>query len=322
MTITTHTHAAFTDQDGIQHHLDSSHRDKVKPNWRMLFLPRQERDDDTVKHDLTQLADRVKLAVSLLNSCGCHIRGKNALIFGCASGEEAYYLAGCGAASVAACDNLQHNDNTKTKHPGSDLSSPDSQMGRLVTQHLEQLQQIDKLQTCRISFMHDDITESTLTDSAFDVICSWRVLEHLERPWPAFAEMYRLLRPGGLAYHEYNPFFAIDGGHSAVTLDMPWGHVRLCPTDVERYLDTLRPHEKTIAFDFYQRQLNRMSLSDLASLATSSGFEILALLPRTRTEDILELTPEIMQQVYRTYPQLTISDLVSRVVRVVLRKPE
>ena len=64
--------------------------------------------------------------------------------------------------------------------------------------------------------------------------------------------MYRILKPGGFAFHQYNPFFSYNGGHSLCTLD--FCHVRLSAKDFERYLKQFRKEEYEMAMNFYKRK--------------------------------------------------------------------
>src|SRR4029079_8298513 len=70
-----------------------------------------------------------------------------------------------------------------------------------------------------VAFIEDDITASALPSATFDAIVSFEVLEHLRDPEAAFTTMHRLLKPGGVAYHDYNPFFPLIGCHSLYTVD-------------------------------------------------------------------------------------------------------
>ena len=40
----------------------------------------------------------------------------------------------------------------------------------------------------------------------------------------ALKEMNRLIIPGGLMIHSYDPYFHPSGGHAIGILDSPWGH--------------------------------------------------------------------------------------------------
>jgi predicted site-specific integrase-resolvase len=95
----------------------------------------------------------------------------------------------------------------------------------------------------------------------------------------------------------------------------------LTAADIERYLTRFRPDEKSRAMAFYRDQLNRMTIGDLERMARGAGFEVLAIVPRTRTEDLMELTEDILTQTRGVYPRVEVNDLVCRVVRVALRRP-
>src|SRR4029079_979735 len=109
-----------------------------------------------------------------------------------------------------------------------------------------------------VTFIEDDITTSALEAASFDVIVSFEVLEHAARPAATFAAIHRLLKPGGVGYHDYNPFFSLIGGHSLCTLDFAWGHARLDHDDFERYLREVRPDAVAQTLRFYDESLNRM----------------------------------------------------------------
>ncbi len=56
--------------------------------------------------------------------------------------------------------------------------------------------------------MVDDISKSFLPDNSFDIITSWETLEHIVDIDSALANIKRILRSGGIAIHQYNPFFS------------------------------------------------------------------------------------------------------------------
>ena len=133
--------------------------------------------------------------------------------------------------------------------------------------------------------------------------------------------MRGLLRPGGVIYHDYNPFFSLNGGHSLCTLDFPWGHARLDHGDFERYLEERRPEAAVQTLRFYDESLNRMTLADLRGADR-----------RRRPGDaghrsvvgsllIARLTPDVLPEVRSTYPTATIEDLLATFVSVVVRRP-
>ncbi len=133
--------------------------------------------------------------------------------------------------------------------------------------------------------------------------------------------MAGLLKPGGVMYHDYNPFFSAKGGHSLCTLDFPWGHARIDADDFERYLAELRPGEQEQALRFYRESLNRMSLADLRGAIAAAGLELVTLVPWTERGLVARLSPEVASEVQRTYPTAGVEDLLATFVSVIARRP-
>ena len=77
-------------------------------------------------------------------------------------------------------------------------------------------------------FINGDITtETEFQNNFFDIISSEAVLEHILDLPNAFLEMHRILKPGGLLFHSYDPYFHPGGGHALGILDRPWMHLEL-----------------------------------------------------------------------------------------------
>ena len=169
--------------------------------------------------------------------------------------------------------------------------------------------------------MEDDITATGLEPGTFDAIVSFEVLEHVQDPRAAFTAMARLLRPGGIVYHDYNPFFAANGGHSLCTLDFPWGHARLDAADFKRYVADLRPDEFDQALRFYSESLNRMTRAELRDSIADAGLDLLHVLPWSDRALVRHLTPDVVAEVSRVHPRATIEDLITTFVVVVARRP-
>lgn len=113
-------------------------------------------------------------------------------------------------------------------------------------------------------------------------------------PGAAMRSIHRLLRPGALAFIEYNPFYSIDGAHWSGTIDIPWAHARLDDADFERALHELHPGRPEWTCRFLRTQVNRMTQADLLALAEDAGLAVEAFLPRVRTEDVMLLDSEIL----------------------------
>jgi SAM-dependent methyltransferase len=155
-----------------------------------------------------------------------------------------------------------------------------------------------------------------------EAVMSWEVLEHLTRPEDAFRQIARILKPGSFAFHEYNPFFSMNGGHSLCTLDFLWGHARLQAADFEKYLEEIRPSEKSVALSFYRNNLNRMTLSELEHYVQQSGLSLLSLLPQWMKNHLTLVRSESLSQCNRVYPSAELIDLISPTVWVLLRKKD
>lgn len=68
----------------------------------------------------------------------------------------------------------------------------------------------------RIPFVQMDATRLLpFLDNSFDVVYCSSLIEHVERPTFLLAECYRVLRPGGILYLSFPPFYSLSliGGH-------------------------------------------------------------------------------------------------------------
>jgi SAM-dependent methyltransferase len=59
---------------------------------------------------------------------------------------------------------------------------------------------------------HDDVEALQFQDRTFDAAVCWSVLEHIPRPQAAIAEIYRVLKPGGLIWVQLPFLFPYHGG--------------------------------------------------------------------------------------------------------------
>jgi SAM-dependent methyltransferase len=308
----------FVDRFGNTHELLAEHRSLIKPGWRRVVAgERDPAGEESAGRRLGEMGARIRLAAGMLATAGCELRGTRVLDVGCGDGAESLLLARSGASRVVATNHGRLHQDGGNGHAGVARAAIARALAADAGSYLDR----PAAAAAPIDFVDDDIACSVLETASFDVVCSWETLEHLPDPLAAFTEMHRLLRPGGWCYHEYNPFFCIEGGHSLCTLDFPWGHVRLSGDDFDRYVETLRPAEADAAKAYYRDGLNRVSLDQMQACCRKAGFEIAFFVPRSRTEDLMALSKPIHDQARRNYPRLTINDLVCRMVRLVLRKP-
>lgn len=168
-----------------------------------------------------------------------------------------------------------------------------------------------------------DITKETPLPSAyFDVVYSSSVVEHLNNLPQAFEEITRLLRPGGISIHKYDPYFHPLGGHSLGTLDSPWGHVRLSKSEILDYIQVMRPLEAEAAIPWVRSALYpEHTQSQVQSAVTGAGL-LLREWRTSRVEDTqaLLLTDEIVSDALRIHPGLSLAELVTKNVSFIAQK--
>ena len=168
------------------------------------------------------------------------------LEIGAANGLATFQIASKQPQSVVGSDIVQYQINQNV------IREENQQIKEQESNHLNKARKkvgefFDKKTKEIVSFIEDDICNSRIKSNSKDLIVSWDTLEHFNNPQKAFEEMFRILKPGGYTFHEYNPFFSFNGGHSLCTLDFMWGHVRLSTKDFQKYLKQFRPLEYDLA---------------------------------------------------------------------------
>ncbi len=136
---------------------------------------------------------------------------------------------------------------------------------------------ISKLVGSKADLGIGDITKETFYDkNFFDVISSEAVLEHILDLPAAFKEMHRILKPGGLLLHAYDPYFHVAGGHALGILDLPWLHLELTADEYLRYIDEIRPFESSRAKEWFLQGLNKsFPQSEMIKCLQVNNFEII-----------------------------------------------
>jgi SAM-dependent methyltransferase len=317
----------FIDTMGNKFYLVEGLRDAVKPGWQWVLKPRRNRipGDAHLAASAKKAGQAVSNMLAFLELFDFKIHGKAALEIGCYDGSKTFKLLASGSGNVTGSDMpeyylFDHDKNT------ADESALDNVRAYLYNLRMS----VAKASFARdflsgemekIAFVEDDIGTSTLPSAHFDLVCSWEVLEHVREPQGFFHQLYRVLKPGGITFHEYNPFFSFNGGHSQCTLDFLWGHVLLNTDDFERYIREMRKYEYPAAFHTFRNSLNRMTLSDLKRYSRESGLQLIALIPWHEKPHLELLTPQTLSIAQKLYPSLTIEDLISPFVWIVLKKP-
>lgn len=163
-------------------------------------------------------------------------------------------------------------------------------------------------------FIIGDITKKTSFNSEnFSVINSIAVLEHILDLPSAFQEMYRILKPGGIMIHSYDPYFHPAGGHGLGVLDMPWGHLQVNPDEYERYIKEFRPFEIDQAMNWYKNGVHKKYPKRLMmKLVLDSGFKILFWNTRKiNKHQRSRIGNGLMRNVFKNYPEISFDDLLA-----------
>ncbi|MEM9324849.1 MAG: class I SAM-dependent methyltransferase [Bacteroidota bacterium] len=309
----------FQDTQGHVHILRDGLRSKIRPNWKRMLSS----EKPLVNQEyLQELRSNGEIAVGkvapIIQALGKSITNSTVLEIGCHAGATSYSIADAGAMQVVGTEFAGY------KVEAVKTASEDVE-GRLVevTDDLRVMreklgQMFDKTENVR--FVDDDICRSALTPASFDLVFSWEVLEHLHDPEGAFLSISKLLKPGGVTVHEYNPFFCLNGGHSLCTLDMLWGHTQLSDDDFNGYLDQWRPREKEKAFSFFTKGMNRMTISDLQTQLRKSDLNVVSIIPFSKEQHLRMIDEAILTRTQALYPEATMLDLASPRVYVVAQR--
>ncbi len=312
------TIGVFTDSFGNSFEIRKGLRSYIKPGWEAMFSPKPSIPSNkyiqTCSKNGKLLAHKLQ---SYATRFGKPIHKAHILEIGCNTGAASYHLAQLGALKVTGTEfngyKVESIQNTQTTQQA--LEEVDANLHYMRSVLSQSFSQKDN-----VTFINDDICNSQLPHNSYDIICSFDVLEHLHNTAQAFKSMALLLKPGGLIIHDYNPFFALNGGHSLCTLDFEWGHARLNNTDFETYISMYRPNEYEQALAFYYKGLNRVTIHEMQSHIIDAGLTIEACIPYTRPQHIHTITHSILSQVQTHYPKATALDLISPRVVIIARK--
>jgi len=169
-----------------------------------------------------------------------------------------------------------------------------------------------------------DVHNLKFKENSFDLVYSNSVLEHISGIKRAIEEMYRVLKPGGIAYHIYDPWFSPRGGHSLCTIDFPWGHVYLSPSEFENYILKYRFYEYQHAIPFYRDYFPQQKpvLKIMEKFFLDTGFQIIRWVDHqsTYSHHIKFLQNNQYQEIESRYPQCSIRDLLTYSCNMILKK--
>jgi SAM-dependent methyltransferase len=307
---------SFLDSSNNNHNLYAGLRSKIKPGWQAMLIPENKNKIPShaeLKTNLVRTKRILKDFKHILSSFNVDLKEKDVLEIGCHNGMKTYCLG------LEDCELVT----------GSDVSFYYEGQTNDVNSYLNQLRQktIDLFQEKeknvikkKVKFLEDDISKTSISANTYDIIASWETLEHIIDIDAAFKNMHRILKPNGITFHQYNPFFSLNGGHSLCTLDFLWGHCRLNENDFLRYIHDFRANEYQLASSFYLNSLNRLTISDLEKASKKNGLEILTLVPFVKKAHLSVYQNIFYEQIRQHYPTVQQIDLISPVIWVIQRK--
>jgi SAM-dependent methyltransferase len=116
----------------------------------------------------------------------------------------------------------------------------------------------------RLAFVQSDVATIPAPNDTFDVVFSWSVFEHVERPIAMFHEIHRILKPSGVLFLQLWPFYGSQhGGHLWQSIDEPFAHLDRSPFQVEKDLQGKRGTDQSRSADDEFRSLNRITVDAL-----------------------------------------------------------
>lgn len=312
----------FFDSQEIKHNLYNGYRDKIKPGWEKFFS-QDEKVLDKSAQRVEKIVQNGRIAVNrlmpVIDIYSSGVKNSRILEIGCSSGGVTYAFAEKNPIHIVGTEfsgyKIESINNIK-KIEEVDLIE--------VNENLKELRDLVKdgfnLNGSNVSFKDDDICNSKLEHNSFDLICSWDVLEHIHNPLAAFKNIYNLLTDNGIAIHEYNPFFSLSGGHSACTIDFPWGHVMLESNDFLRFNEEKQPNRLKTAMSFYMNGLNRMTINDLEEYCNEANLHIESLIKFPKEQHLRMVDKKILELSKNNYPTIELDDLVTPKIIVIMKK--
>ena len=219
----------FIDNNKNTNELLEGYRDAMQPGWKNALSPLNSLEfpnQDAIEKSVLKAKKLIEDSVVLLNNFNFDFEEKRILEFGCNDGSKTCALANLGPKEVFGSDISYYYVLDRKDDSISNKSFNENEyLSKLRNIIIEKY--LTKSAKCNPKYLEDNICDSNFKSNFFDLIFSWNVLEHIQRPKEAIKEMYRILVSGGIVFNKYNPFFCQGGVHSLCTLDFPWGHVWL-----------------------------------------------------------------------------------------------
>jgi SAM-dependent methyltransferase len=168
------------------------------------------------------------------------------------------------------------------------------------------------LSDARTHFLCADLaTDRSLAPASFDRIISFTVLEHVVHPWALLGELFRILKPGGLAYVSANLHRGPRASHVYREIFFPFPHLLFSDDVIREFRSKHHGQDEGSAW------VNHVAWAQYEDYFREIGFVIRAL--RFRETPLDEPLYERFSDILGRYPRW---DLTKDFFHVVLEKPK
>jgi SAM-dependent methyltransferase len=164
----------------------------------------------------------------------------------------------------------------------------------------------------KVHFVCADIgTSSPLDADSVDRLFSINVFEHVHNPLETLAELYRVLRPGGLAWIRANLQRGPRASHLYRELFVPYPHLLFSDDVIAEYRKQTSGKEEGAAW------VNHMTWAEYEDALRDIGFV-------TRSLRFVEvpLDRDLYERFYHVLGRYPVPDLTKDFFRVIVQKPE
>jgi SAM-dependent methyltransferase len=121
----------------------------------------------------------------------------------------------------------------------------------------------------RVSFQVADLaSEDAVEAGSVDVVVSNSVFEHVRRPLPMLEAIARLLRPGGLAWLQFNLHRGPKASHRYREVFFPWPHLLFEPAVCTAFYRKHHGRDQTFAW------VNRLTAAEYMEASIATGLHV------------------------------------------------
>lgn len=260
----------FTRDDGRALPVLPGFRKNLLSAPRISVRPKAEWSDDDYRAAADRKVRHAKQFVQTVSQFGGTLHDARVLELGCGGGVDSILTAMEPVRSVTGID-LE-----LTLFEPSDTGMRIRRLMREVLRELGVPDDIEAVLRQRpVRFATMDATRMSFPDHTFDLLRSRAVMEHVIPVDMALAEMARVVRPGGLIYHNIDPFYWLKGCHKTGVVDMPWAHARLTPAEYRRFVAEREGDSEAAKRSQYLLTLNQFTVRQWRKILESGPFEIL-----------------------------------------------